>query len=253
MSAVGGGGRIDSRWGKPLQTRPLLLDLRRRGGDVDGSVGKGVVVLLHSLAIARLLQKPAANLPHARLALDLRVGAKVSVANDAADALVKVVDRVGHEQPLVARAVRVRLLKVEALVVHAHLAQAKVRVAPDGRLVAGHRAPRQLADGAPRLVRKHVHLAPNHKDARRQQLVVRIKGAEQRVAQLRALRNVRPVDHGRHREHVVGLFGAEAAHCGLVAPETRLFVVRDGEVARGVEGDDRRHDAADRRQLGDGH
>lgn len=213
--------------------------MRRRTAHVH-SIAVGVAahkaLVIRVDLVARLLQQPVSNLLHARIALDLGVGTEIGIAHDTPNALVKVVDRVGHEQPLVARPVIVRLLKVEPLLVHIHLAHLKVRLAAHGLLKRGHLAACELADGAPRLVRVHVHLAANDKDAVREELVVGEIGGQQWVAEFGALGHVRPVHHGRHREHVVGFLGAETAYRGLVPSETGLFVVRDGKVARGVEG-----------------
>lgn len=239
----------------------LLINLRRRAAHTVGvrvvdTTPDNPIVVRSLLAIPRLLEKPFANLLHARITLDLGIRAEIRITNDTADTLVKVVDRVGDEQPLVARSIIVRLLKVElfiAAVQPSHLAHVEVRITAHGLLKRGHLAARQFGDGAPRFVGKHVHLAANDKDAVREKLVVGKVGAQKRVAELGTLRDVRPVDHGRHGEHVVGLFGAETAHGGLVPAETGFLVVRDGEVARGVKGDHRGDDAADGGELGDGH
>lgn len=87
----------------------------------------------------------------------------------------------------------------------------------------------------------------------RKKLTVSKVGAEQGVAQFRALRHIRPVDHGSHGDHVVCLARTETSETRLVAAETGLLVVADGEVARRVQGHDGGDDAADGWQLSDGH
>lgn len=146
--------------------------------------------------------------------------------------------RVRDKQPLIARTIIVGLLKVETLIIKEHLPMVRLPLPPNSLLHGGHLAAGQLADGAPGLVGVHVELAADDHDAAGQHVVLGEERAEEGVAEVCPVRDVRPVDHGRHGEHVVRLAGAEAAHPGLVSPESALLVVRHGEVAGRVEGED---------------
>lgn len=234
----------------------LLLDLWDLRGTIDavgsvraiGSIGKTIV----GSGVAST-GKPISNLLHGSLALLLSIMAEVRITNNAANTLIKVVNSVRNQQPLVARPIIVSLLPVEALVVKTHLTHLSVPLAADGSLPARDLTSGELADGTPGLVSKHVHLTADDEDTLGEHVVLGKVRAEQGVAQLGALGDVGPVDHGGHGEHVVGLAGAEAAYCGLVAAEAGFGVVRDGEVTGWVESHDRGDETAGSGQLADRH
>lgn len=127
---------------------------------------------------------------------------------------------------------------MKPLIIKQHLTMVRLPLPPNSLLHGRHLTASQLADSAPGLVGVHVQLAADDHDAAGQHVVLGEERAEEGVAEVGPVRDVRPVDHGRHGEHVVRLAGAEAAYSGLVSPESALLVVRHGEVAGRVEGED---------------